>query len=213
MTPRTKRLTIAAAAAAAVFFLALWGAWIIAPYCVDDPMTALSRQTPVRSWVDRSGKLLWNERTYAAEWRFPVPLSRISPHAVRVILAAEDAHFYRHSGVDYGAIARAAWQNLVSGKRLSGASTISMQLAGMALPPGKHDLKRKFVQAALARKLERCHTKDEILAEYLNRIPFGGKLYGIEAAAQYYFGLPAAKLNLAEATLLCGLPQKPNGSE
>ena len=184
--------------------------WIAAPFAVNDPMIALARQTPCRVWTDRGGHVLWNERTYDARWCFPVPLEKISPHAIRVILAAEDASFYRHSGVDYAAVCRALWQNLSSARRISGASTISMQLAGMALPPGRHDLKRKFLQAALARKLERLHSKEEILTEYLNRIPFGGKIYGIEAAARYYFGLPAARLNLAEATFLCGLPQKPN---
>ncbi|MBQ9501830.1 MAG: transglycosylase domain-containing protein [Lentisphaeria bacterium] len=190
--------------------LAGWAVWIVSPYCVGDPMSELVRQTPVRTWTDRNGRVLWHERTYDSQWRLPVPLDRVSPHAVRVILAAEDASFYRHSGVDCAAVCRAAWQNLVSARRISGASTISMQLAGMALPPGRHDFRRKFLQAALARKMEMCHSKKEILEEYLNRIPFGGKICGIEAAAQYYFGLPAEKLDLAEATLLCGLPQRPN---
>jgi len=184
--------------------------WGVAPCFVDDPMIVLARQTPCRVWTDRNSHVLWNERTYDARWCFPVPLDRISPHVVRVILAAEDASFYSHSGVDYNAVCRALWQNLSSARRISGASTISMQLAGMALPPGRHDLKRKFLQAALARKMERRHAKEEILTEYLNRIPFGGKICGVEAAARYYFGLPAAQLNLAEATFLCGLPQKPN---
>ncbi len=185
-------------------------AWMIAPYCVSDPMPELRYQTPVRTYLDRHGKILWLERTYDTEWRFPLELTEISPDAVRVILTAEDAGFYRHSGVDYSAICRAMWQNLTSFKVISGASTISMQLAGMTLPPGRKSIWDKLKQATLARKMEMCHSKDEILTEYLNRIPFGGKLYGIEAASQYYFGLTAAKINLAEATLLCGLPQKPN---
>ena len=207
--PGRRPLRIAFAFCAALL-VAGWAVWIVAPYCVDDPMDALARQTPVRTWTDRNGYVLWHERTYDAQWRFPVPLRRISPHAVRVILAAEDAAFYDHSGVDYAAVCRALRQNLVSGRRISGASTISMQLAGMALPPGRHDLKRKFLQAVLARKMEKRHTKEKILEEYLNRIPFGGKIYGIEAAAQYYFGLAAEKLNPAESAFLCGLPQRPN---
>ena len=199
-----------ALASLAALLAAGGAAWGVAPCFVDDPMIALARQTPCRVWTDRRGRILWNERTYDARWCFPVPLGRISPYVVRVILAAEDGSFYRHSGVDYAAVCRAFWQNLSSARRISGASTISMQLAGMALPPGRHDLKRKFLQAALARKMERLHSKEEILTQYLNRIPFGGKIYGVEAAARYYFGLPAARLNLAEATFLCGLPQKPN---
>lgn len=207
--PGTRPLRIGLAVFAFSLF-AGWAVWIVSPYCVGDPMELLARQTPVRTWTDRDGRVLWHERTYDSQWRFPVPLDRVSPHAVRVILAAEDASFYEHSGVDYAAVCRAAWQNLVSARRISGASTIPMQLAGMALPPGRHDFRRKFLQAALARKMEMCHSKKEILEEYLNRIPFGGKIYGIEAAAQYYFGLPAEKLNLAESALLCGLPQRPN---
>ena len=204
---RSRRIAFVVLAA---LFAAAGAVWFAAPYMVGDPMEILACQTPCRVWTDRNGRVLWNERTYDARWCFPVPLGRISPHVVRVILAAEDAAFYRHSGVDYGAVCRALWQNLSSARRISGASTISMQLAGMAIPPGRHDLKRKFLQAALARKMEQLHTKEEILTQYLNRIPFGGKICGIEAAARYYFGLPAAELDLAEAAFLCGLPQKPN---
>ena len=139
-----------------------------------------------------------------------MPLNEIPKHTLSVILAAEDNNFYAHSGVDYAAAFRALWQNITSFKRISGASTISMQLAGMSMPRSKHGLVRKFIQSAKARKMEKSHSKDEILCEYMNRIPFGGKIYGIEAAAQYYFGLPASKLNQAESALLCGLPQKPN---
>ncbi len=184
--------------------------WWIAPAFVPDPLEELQERTPVRARLDRRGRLIRLERTWDHEWRFPVPLPEISPEAVKALLAAEDAGFYRHSGVDYGAVCRAIWQNLSSGKVVSGASTISMQLAGMTLPPGRKSLRTKLKQAVRARKLEHCHSKAELLTEYLNRIPFGGKLHGIEAASQYYFGLPAAKINLAEAALLCGLPQKPN---
>ena len=194
----------------AALLLAACAAWFAAPYFVPDPFDALRRQTPVRVWTDRAGRVLWNERTWDARWRFPVPLDRISPHAVRMILAAEDASFRHHSGVDYAAVLRAAWQNAVSFRRISGASTISMQLAGMAIPGNDRSFRRKFLQAAMARKMENLHDKDEILTEYLNRIPFGGKIFGIEAAARYYFGLPASDLNPAEAAFLCGLPQKPN---
>ena len=210
MKLRRKRLLLSLAGTCAALLATGSAAWVLAPYCVDDPMIELARQTPVRSWYDRNGELLWHERTYDSQWRFPVPREKISPHAVRVILAAEDASFHEHSGVDYAAVCRALWQNVTSGRRISGASTISMQLAGMSMPPGRHDLRRKFIQAAKARKLERLHSKEEILTEYLNRIPFGGKLHGLEAASRYYFGLPASELNLSEATFLCGLPQKPN---
>ncbi len=208
MRPRRKHLFVLGCITVALFIPG-GAVWFAAPYYADDPMNELAKQTPVRTWYDRNGKILWHERTFDAQWRFPVPLSKISPNVIRVILSAEDASFYEHSGVDYSAVCRAAWQNVAFVRRVSGASTISMQLAGMTLP-GKHGFKRKFIQAVKARKLEMRHSKEEILTEYLNRVPFGGKIYGIEAAAQYYLGMSAEKLNLAEAALLCGLPQKPN---
>ena len=196
-------------AAAALFSAAAWTAWSLAPSFCSDPFTDLKKQTPCRSYYDRQGKLLHIERTYDYQWRFDIPLEQISQEAVDVILAAEDAHFYNHNGVDLQAVARAAWQNLTSGRIISGASTISMQLVSIARPR-KRSFKTKFIQAAEARKMEKLHSKREILTEYLNRIPFGGKIHGIQAAAIYYFGLDAKALNRAEASLLCGLPQRPN---
>ena len=196
-------------AAAALFGAAAWTAWSLAPSFCSDPFTDLKKQTPCRSYYDRQGKLLHIERTYDYQWRFDIPLEQISQEAVDVILAAEDARFYDHNGVDLQAVARAAWQNLTSGRIISGASTISMQLVSIARPR-KRSFKTKFIQAAEARKMEKLHSKREILTEYLNRIPFGGKIHGIQAAAIYYFGLDAKALNRAEASLLCGLPQRPN---
>jgi len=207
---RFRRSLIISLIVLAALLLAGAAVWMIAPFCVEDPFDTLGMQTPVRVWTDRTGHVIWNERTYDAQWRFPVPLKQISPHAVRMILAAEDAHFYQHNGVDYSAVFRAAWQNLTSFRRISGASTISMQLAGMTIPGNDRSFRRKFLQAAKARKMERLHGKEEILTEYMNRIPFGGKIFGIEAASLYYFGLHASDLNPAEAAYLCGLPQKPN---
>ncbi len=184
-------------------------AWQVAPLMVEDPLPLLEARAPARLFTDRHGTLLYAQRGWDAQWRFPVPLSEIHPEVIRATLAAEDGDFYRHHGVDYGAALRALWQNLTSGRTVSGASTISMQVASMATG---HDrsLWGKFLQAARARKMEQLHTKDEILSAYLNHLPYGGKLHGIEAAAQYYFGLSAGELTFAEATLLCGLPQRPN---
>lgn len=192
------------------FLLSGAACWYAAPHFIADPMESLREQTPVRTWLDRNGRVIHLERTFDSQWRFPVPLERISPHAVRVILAAEDSSFFSHAGIDYGAVLRAAFQNLTSFRIISGASTITMQLAGMCIPEKRHSMRRKILQSVYARKLEMCHSKRFILEEYLNRIPFGGKIYGIEAASRYYFGLKAADLNPAESALLCGIPQKPN---
>ena len=199
------------AAAAFLLFAALAiTVWIAAPYCVDDPMIRLRQITPAHIYLDRNGVPVFYETTHDYEWRFPVELDDIAPCAVSIMLSAEDYAFYEHGGVDYLAILRALWQDIKNMKIISGASTITMQLAGFALPDHRPSLVRKFRQAAMARRLEQLYTKDEILTEYLNRIPCGGKVFGIEAAARFYFGLRASQLNRAEAALLCGIPQKPN---
>jgi len=199
-----------AAAAFLIFAAAALAAWFVAPYCVADPMISLRQITPSHTYLDRNGQPVFYETTHDYEWRFPVTLDDIAPCAVDIMLSAEDYAFYEHGGVDYSAILRALWQDVRNMRIISGASTITMQLAGFALVDHRPSLLRKFKQATMARRLEQLYTKDEILTEYLNRIPCGGKVYGIEAAARYYFGLHASQLNRAEAALLCGIPQKPN---
>ncbi|MBO4304363.1 MAG: transglycosylase domain-containing protein [Lentisphaeria bacterium] len=187
-------------------------AWHVLPDYAQDPLEILEEAAPARSWYDGKGALVKRERCWQYQWRLPLPLSQISPEAVKVMLAAEDANFYSHDGVDLSAVCRAAYQNVSSGRIVSGASTIPMQLAALAMRMRKiprRTLSGKLRQALMARKLVRKYSKDRILEEYLNFVPFGGSLYGIGAASVYYFGLPAKELNLAEASLLCGIPQKP----
>ena len=184
--------------------------WFGTPFVVDDPLPAVKARTPVRVWKDRAGRILHYERTYNHEWRFDIPLSDVAPEVIRLMLNTEDSRFYAHGGVDYLAAFRALWQNMISGRVISGASTISMQVAGMDYAPGRRSFLRKFIQSAKARKMERLHSKDEILEAYFNNIPYGGKLYGIEAASRYYFGMHAKELTVVEASVLCGIPQRPN---
>ena len=202
--------------------LALGGVavWFAAPWFVSDPLVELGRHAPVRVWCDRNGKAVWYERTYDGEWRFPVALAEIPQQVREFMLNVEDARFFEHGGVDYRAVARAFVQNFGSGRVLSGASTISMQVAGLAYPRrgsafGERALPggrwgRKFIQAARARKMERLHAKEEILEAYFNHLPFGGKVVGIKSAADYYFGLKVCDLTVAEASVLVGIPQAPN---
>ncbi len=185
------------------------GAWMVTPWCVADPLTLLEARAPAKIYTDRTGVPLYAQRGWDYQWRFPVELDAIHPEVLQATLAAEDAGFYEHAGVDYGAALRALWQNVTSGRIVSGASTISMQVASLAMGR-ERSLWAKFLQAARARKMERSHTKEEILAAYLNHLPFGGKIYGIEAAARMYFGLSAKDLTFAETTFLCGIPQRPN---
>ena len=185
--------------------------WHLAPNWVNDPMPALRRHTPVRVWLDREGRAVRMERTFDAEWRFDTPMQEIPDSVVRILLAVEDADFFHHSGVDLKAVVRAAWQNLTGFRIVSGASTIPMQLASMAFPEtNRRTFRGKLLQAIRARRLVRDYPREVLLREYLNRIPFGGKIYGLEAASRYYFACPPSALSIQEAALLCGLPQRPN---
>ena len=209
---RRTRAVLAAVLASALVPTAVW---LAAPSFVDDPLETLAGHTPVRVWTDCRGRPIWYERTYDGEWRFPVRLAEIPETVREFTLNVEDVRFYRHGGVDYRAILRAVLQNLGTVRVVSGASTISMQVAGLAAPKRAGEsalgrLARKFRQAAAARKLERRHGKDEILEAYFNHLPYGGKIVGIRSAAEYYFGVTVGELTLAEASVLVGIPQAPN---
>ena len=160
---------------------------------------------------DRHGALLaerWSEgrRTW-------VPLSRISKHLIDATIATEDATFYTNPGVDPARIAGAALGNAQEGDVVSGASTITMQLARNLFMGAdqryQQNMDRKMLEAGLAQELTSLFSKAEILEMYLNLLNYGHLSYGPEAAAQVYFGKHAADLSLAEATLLAGIPQQP----
>lgn len=127
----------------------------------------------------------------------------------QAIVAAEDQRFWTHPGVDVAALLRAVKQNVTHLRKVSGASTLSTQVIRLLEPRRRH-LGSKAVEAFRALQLERACSKETILAQYLNRAPFGSNIVGIEAAARRYFGKGAADLSLAEASLLAGLPQSPS---
>ena len=211
LSPRTRfllRCALFAFATAGVLAVACW--WAVPRFFMDDPLQDLAHFTPIRKYYAADGTLLKIERTYDYRWQENIPLDRVSPHFLNAILSVEDTHFYQHAGVDYRAILRAARDNLLGGRVLSGASTIPMQLAYLHQEGKRKNLRDKLHQALRARALCLRHSKGTILQEYVNHIPFGGKLYGIQTASQFYFGKNASDLTLAEATLLAGIPQRPN---
>lgn len=146
-------------------------------------------------------------------YRTWVPLSRISPDFVNALLATEDATFYTNPGYDARRVVGAIMQNAEAGEVISGASTVTMQLARqLFFSPEERfgqTMDRKVFETLLAQDLTLTYTKDEILEMYINLVHFGRTVYGIEAAANLYFGKSAAGLTLAEATLLAGIPQAP----
>ncbi|MFC2045935.1 PBP1A family penicillin-binding protein [Chloroflexota bacterium] len=168
---------------------------------------------PSSKVYDRHGKLLFEMPPPLTGRHTPVPLSEMPESLRQAIIATEDASYYENPGVDAWAIIRAVWINLRGGEVLSGGSTITQQLARNLLlrPEERYErtLARKLREAVLAWRLARRYSKDEILELYLNEIYFGNMAYGVEGAAQAYFGKHVRDLDLAECAMLAGLPQAP----
>jgi 1A family penicillin-binding protein len=163
--------------------------------------------------MDRNGNLLYEILDPNAGRRTYIPLDAISPNLIAATIATEDKEFYNHPGFDPLGIVRALWQNYTSGETVSGASTITQQLARALLLSAEERAQRTYTRKAreiiLAAEITRRYSKDEILELYLNEIYYGNLAYGVEAAAETYFGKPADHLTLAEASFLAGLPQSP----
>ena len=147
---------------------------------------------------------------FFTERRYMVPLSELPPHLIKAFLAAEDARFYEHGGVDLLGIVRASLKNLQAGEIVQGGSTITQQVVKSLLLTPERTLTRKLKEALLAYRIDHTLSKDQILYLYLNQIYFGAGAYGVEAAARAYFDKHARELDLAESALLAGLPKAPS---
>jgi len=142
--------------------------------------------------------------------RVPVALHTIPDYLKKAVIATEDRQFYEHAGVDLRAIVRAIIKDIRVGEFVQGASTITQQLARTLFLTPRKSIIRKLKEAFLAFQIERRYTKDEILELYLNQIYFGSGAYGVEAAAQTYFGKPVSNLALDECALVAGMPKSPS---
>ena len=140
------------------------------------------------------------------EW---VSLDDISQYVIDATIYTEDKNFYKHHGFDYFRILKAFYVNLTSGSTQQGASTITQQYAKNLFLSFDKTWKRKWDEMWYTMKIEANYSKDEILEGYLNTINYGG-MYGIENASKYYFGKTAKELDLAEATILTGIPKSPS---
>ena len=150
---------------------------------------------------------------YAAEKRLFVPIEKIPDKVKHAFIAAEDKHFYTHSGIDYIGIVRAVLGNLKkigTGRRPAGASTITQQVAKNFLLSSELSYTRKIKEAILARRIDKAFSKDHILELYLNEIYLGNRAYGVAAAAMNYFGKSLDDLTLDEIAYLAALPKGPN---
>src|SRR3989344_125595 len=153
------------------------------------------------------GKIL--ARFHQEENRQVVPLSKISIYFQNAVIATEDPRFYRHRGLDFWGIIRAAVKNFAYGRVVEGGSTITQQLARNLFLNKRKTLVRKLAEALIALQIERRYTKEEILELYLNQVYLGHNAYGIESAANLYFGKRAAELDLAESAMIAGLIRGP----
>jgi len=171
--------------------------------------------TPLKERRQTSHSIIYAEDDevvgkFLLENRIPVPFERIPKHLVHAFVAAEDAEFFQHKGVDYKGIARAIFKNMISGRIVQGGSTITQQVTKAFFLTPRKSLMRKLKEVAYAFGLERNLTKEEILSLYLNNVYLGNGAYGVEAASESYFNKRVEELNLAEAAMIAGLVKAPS---
>ncbi|MFS2117773.1 biosynthetic peptidoglycan transglycosylase, partial [Herbaspirillum frisingense] len=169
------------------------------------------------SLLDRNGELLQRLRVNMDERKLAwVKLEDVSPALRQALIASEDRRFYQHSGIDWNAVAASAWGNLWN-TRTRGASTITMQLAGLLhddlrRKSGARTLTQKVSQAWIAQSLERSWRKDQILEAYLNLVSFRGELVGVHALSRVMFGKHPSGLDQGEAAIAVALIRAPNAT-
>ncbi|HEY5951809.1 MAG TPA: penicillin-binding protein 1C [Kofleriaceae bacterium] len=203
-TPRRARW-LRRALIAVIAVNALWLVLIGAVFAV--PLPARSNDWSVAVEY-RDGQPAYIFLTGDEKWRLPVTLDRVDPKYVDALIALEDKRFYSHVGVDPIAIARAAWTDVIARRRVSGGSTLSMQLARL-LEPRPRTIGSKLIEMFRAMQLDARLSKREILEHYLSRTPYGRNLEGIESAAWSYFGHGAQHLAPLEIATLLAVPQGP----
>jgi penicillin-binding protein 1C len=210
LSPSRRRVVFGFALASLVLF----GLWRVYRGTAGEPRAALTLTAHVSTRVlDRKGRDLREIPALDGARARPLALEDVGERLVLATLAAEDRDFYEHGGVDGAAVVRAVGQNLVAGRVVSGASTITQQLVKLLDGQGRPEQRTvgaKLVEAARAQNLEDAVDKRTILEAYLNRLPYGHGLTGPEAAARAYFGVAAADLSWARAAYLAVLPRAPS---
>ncbi len=179
------------------------------PYLAPIRAADLVQDQQAIEFTDRNGLPLGTVLTRSQEHTVAVPLAQISPQFINAIIAAEDQRFYYHGALDERAIVRAFLEAFQARQIVSGASTITMQLARM-IDGSPRTWQSKLQEVWTSWRLFAGMNRDEILQAYVNRLPMGGNIYGVEAASRIYFGIPASDLNAAQASLLAAIPNDPN---
>lgn len=192
-----------------IFLLIVIGSVVFFATQIPSPQDLTNRsQATSTKILDRNGELLYD--IYQNQNRTPIKLADIPDNVKKATISIEDKDFYKHGGFSIVGIGRSVFDLIIYRQVAGGGSTLTQQLVKNALLSGERTLVRKLKEFILAVQVERAYNKDQILEMYLNEIPYGGTAYGIEAAANLYFGKSAKDLNLAEAALLAGLPQRPS---
>lgn len=177
---------------------------------LPDPNTLSTREIPQSTKIyDRTGKTLLYE-IHGDEQRTLVKIEDISDYVKQATISVEDRMFYQHHGIYWFGLMRAVVVNTLKGKRISGTSTLTQQLVKNIFFDNSRSSLRKVKEFILSLQIERQYTKDQILQMYLNEIPYGSTIYGVESAAQNYFGKPSKDLTMDEAALLAAIPQSPD---
>jgi penicillin-binding protein 1C len=205
---RPRALVRAAALLALVPVLGVIALFVAAALTPLPPELVESRYSASTRFLDRDGTLLREVRADDATRARWVPLGEVGENATMAVLAAEDRRFYHHHGVDFLAVGRALVSNLVHRRVVSGASTLTMQLARL-VRPAPRTAWGKFRQAALAIRIEASLSKSQVLEEYVNRAPFGPSVRGLDAASRLYFDKAPSELSVAEAAALAAIPRGP----
>ncbi len=200
-------LGILAAAFVTLGAAVIWAAVMPIPTINNFENRQVAQSTKI---FDRTGNIVLYD-VHGAMRRTAVPIEEISPYIRNATIAIEDDTFYTNAGFRPLALMRAVWTNITRGELLSGqgGSTITQQVVKNSLLTQEKTIPRKVKEIILALRLTRVYTKDQILNTYLNETPYGGTIYGIEEASQYFFGVPAKDVDLAQAAYLAALPQAP----
>jgi penicillin-binding protein 1C len=190
-----------------VFFTVLFSVMLYFLWGIPLPINIANNQPVATKIFDRNQQLIYE--IYANKKRTPIKISDLPEHVAEATISIEDKNFYKHSGVDFLGMVRGL-SRIVTKGRAEGGSTLTQQLVKNALLNNERTLRRKAQELILTLIVEGIYTKDQILETYLNTIPYGGTTYGIEEASETYFDKSAKDLNLAQAALLAGLPQRPS---
>ena len=172
-------------------------------------VSAVGRMPMESTVVDGTGELIGY--LHGEDVGIPLKQDQVSPYFINALVAREDSRFHTHHGIDHRGLIRAWLRNAKENRTVQGASTLTMQLTRMTFGLTGRTMQRKLLEMALARRIEKHFSKEEILVHYMNRVFLGTGMNGIEQAARGYFGKAAFDLSLPEAAMLAGVIRAPNG--